>query len=71
MQQLRNLYNARKRDKGTPRAGVMRQLLSSVKSSANKWWARPVPAAAVIPAPRVVAAFIGPKASVAGLVSLL
>ena len=36
----------------------------------NKGWERPVPAAAVIPAARVVVAFIGPKTSVAGLVNL-
>ena len=37
----------------------------------NKWWVRPVPAAAVTPAPRVAIAFIGPKASVADLFSPL
>jgi hypothetical protein len=36
----------------------------------NKGWERPVPAAAVIPAARVVVTFIGPKTSVAGLVNL-
>jgi hypothetical protein len=36
----------------------------------NKGWASLVSAAAVIPAPRVVGTFIGPKASVAGSTSL-
>ena len=69
VQQTRILYNARKCDRGIPRVGVMRQLLLSVSSLANKGWARPVPAAAVIPAPQVVVTFIGPKASVAGQLS--
>ena len=38
-------------------------------SLANKWWVRQVPAAAVIPAPRVVTTLIGFKAFVAGLES--
>ena len=42
-------------------------LLLSVNGLANKGWARPVAAAAVIPAPQVVVVFIGPKAFVAGL----
>ena len=46
------------------------RLLPSVDSLANKGWARPVAAAAVIPAPQVVVAFIGPKASVAGFTGL-
>ena len=46
-------------------------LLLSVNSLANKDWARPVPAAAVIRAVRVVLMNIGLKASVAGLASLL
>ena len=37
----------------------------------NKWWARPVPAAAVIPAPQVEIAIIGSKEFVAGLISFL
>ena len=45
-------------------------LFLSVKSFENKSWARPVPAAAVTPAAQVVAIFIGPKAFVAGLISL-
>ncbi len=49
----------------------MVKLLLNVRSLANKEWARPVPAAAVIPALRVVIMFIGPKAFVAGLVNSL
>ncbi len=71
VQQARNLYNARKCDKGIPSAHVLHGLLLSVNSLANKWWVRLVPAAAVTPAPRVVTTFIGPKASVAGLINLL
>ena len=47
-----------------------RKLLSAVKRQMNKDWARPVPAAAVIPAARVVATITGLKAFVAGLLSL-
>ncbi len=36
---------------------------------AKKWWAIPVPAAAVTQEPQVVTTFIGPKASVAGFVN--
>ena len=68
-QQARNLRNAGNRDGGTPSAVATPRLFRSVKSSGNKGWARPVAAAAVIPAARVVAAIIGPKASVAGPVS--
>ena len=67
VQQGRVLYNARKCDRGIPSAHVLHGLLPSVNSLANKGWARPVAAAAVIPAPRVVVVFIGPKAFVAGL----
>ena len=67
MQQSRNLYNARKRDRGILSAYLLGRLLSSVNSLTNKWWAIPVPAAAVTPAPRVVTIIIGPKASVADL----
>ena len=48
-----------------------RRLFGSVRSFRNKGWVRLVPAAAVTPAARVVAGFIGPKALVAGLVSPL
>ncbi len=71
MQQARNLYNARKCDKGILSALPMVKLLLSVKNLANKWWERPVPAAAVIPAPRVGTTFIGSKGSVAGLLNFL
>ncbi len=85
MQQARNLYNARKCDKGIPSAYVLHRLLPRVNYEngtfsnvpfrlhilANKWWVRLVPAAAVTPAPRVGIMFIGPKASVAGLVNFL
>lgn len=37
----------------------------------NKWWARPVPAAAVIPAPRVEIMITGSKVFVAGCISFL
>ncbi len=49
----------------------MYKLFLRVKISENKWWERPVPAAAVIPAPLVGVMVIGPKAFVAGLVDLL
>ena len=48
-----------------------RELLSSVNILMNKWWARPVPAAAVTPAPQVAITFIGPKASVVDKTNLL
>ncbi len=66
VQQARNLYNARKCDKGIPSAQVLLGLLPRLDLLANKGWARPVPAAAVTPAPQVAIAIIGPKASVAG-----
>lgn len=47
------------------------KLFFCVKIRKNKDWERPVPAAAVIPAARVVATIIGLKASVAWLLSLL
>ena len=71
MQQARNLYNARKCDKGTPSDGATHHLLLKVNTLANKWWAIPVPAAAVTQEPQVATIFIGPKASVAGRVNLL
>ena len=71
VQQARNLYNARKCDKGIPSAHVKHGLLLRVRTLANKWWVRLVPAAAVTPAPQVAIAFIGPKASVAGLINPL
>ena len=71
VQQARNLFNARKREKGIPSAQVLLGLLPSVKSLANKGWERLVPAAAVTPAPRVGITIIGSKASVAGFVNAL
>ena len=47
---------------------VRPKLFLTLQRSWNKGWVRTVPAAAVIPAPQVVVAFIGPKTSVAGLV---
>ena len=49
----------------------MYKLLVRAKFSLNKWWVRPVPAAAVIPAPQVGTRVIGPKAFVAGRINLL
>ncbi len=71
-QQARNLRNVRNRDGGGPPQVpfLTGWLFLSVKSFWNKSWARPVPAAAVTPAALVVASFIGPKAFVAGLLSL-
>ena len=71
VQQARNLHNARKCDGGILRAHVMHGLLLRLDLLANKGWARPVPAAAVTPAPQVAITFIGPKASVAGLINPL
>ena len=71
VQQARNLYNARKCDKGILSAHTLYGLLPSVNNLENKWWVRLVPAAAVTPAPQVATTFIGPKASVAGKVNLL
>ena len=45
------------------------KLFLCLKRMESKSWVRRVPAAAVIPAARVVAAIIGPKTSVAGLVN--
>ena len=50
---------------------LIEKLLSAVKRQTNKDWARPVPAAAVIPAVQVAATIIGSKISVACFVSLL
>ena len=71
VQQARNLYNARKCDKGTLSAYVLHRLLPKVNTLANKWWVRLVPAAAVTPAPQVGIGFIWSKAFVAGLVNFL
>ena len=68
-QQARNFPNARKREEETRSALALQELLPSEKRKANKGWVRRVPAAAVIPAPQVMATIIGSKASVAGLES--
>ena len=71
MQQARKLYNARKCDRATLRAYPQGRLFLCIVSIKNKWWARLVPAAAVIPAPQVEIIIIGSKVFVAGRVSLL
>ena len=53
------------------RVFLFEKLLYAAKKHANKDWARLVPAAAVIPAVRVVATFIRSKTFVAGFVSSL
>ncbi len=68
-QQARKLRNAGNRDEGTPSAMQFVWLFSCLKNMESKGWVRLVPAAAVIPAAQVVILFIGPKASVAGLVN--
>ena len=68
-QQLRKLFNALTREKGTWSVLALLELLLSVNGKANKGWVRRVPATAVIPAPRVMVTIIGSKASVAGLAS--
>ena len=68
-QQARKLSNALTGEKGTLSGYAMHSLLLCLNSKANKWWVRRVAAAAVIPAPQVVIAIIGSKASVAGSVS--
>ena len=50
---------------------LIEKLLSAAKRQTNKDWARPVPAAAVIPAVQVAAIIIGSKTSVACFASLL
>lgn len=64
--QGRNFRNAGNRDGVTPSAARRGRLFPGLKSRGNKRGASLVSAAAVIPAPRVVGTFIGPKASVAG-----
>ena len=71
MQQARNFYNARKRDRGILSVSLFVKLLLSLNKIANKDWVRLVPAAAVIPAVLVGLTFIGSKTSVAGLTSFL
>ena len=71
MQQSGIFCNARKSDKASQSVSLIEKLLLAVKRLTNKDWVRLVPAAAVIPAVRVVATIIGSKTSVACLVSLL
>jgi hypothetical protein len=70
VQQARNLYNARKCDKGTPSVHIPYALFFSLKRWGNKWWVRLVPAAAVKLASQVAITITGLKASVARLESL-
>ncbi len=69
-QQARNLSNALACEKGTLSGYTLYNLFFYLDSKRNKWWAIQVPAAAVIPEPRMVITIIGSKVSVAGLVSL-
>ena len=69
-QQSRKLRNVGNHDGGTPSVYTMCSLFSSLKSSRSKGRVRRVPAAAVIPAARVVLIIIEPKASVAGRANL-
>ncbi len=64
-QQSRKLHNVPTHDVGTPSAYALRRLFSPLKRRRKKGRVRQVPAAAVIPAARVVATFTEPKASVA------
>ncbi len=70
VQQARNLYNARKCDKGIPSVHIPYALFWSVKSFRNKGWVRLVPAAAVKLASQVAVTIAGLKAFVACLESL-
>ena len=67
-QQSRKLHNVGNHDGGTPSACALRTLFSCLKNRRSKGWVRRVPAAAVIPAARVVLIIIESKTSVAGLV---
>ncbi len=67
-QQSRKLRNVGNHDGGTPSAYTLCTLFSCLKSRRSKGWVRRVPAAAVIPAARVVLIIIESKTSVAGLV---
>lgn len=68
-QQARKLHNVGNHDAGTPSVCTMCRLSPSVHCLGRKCWVRRVPAAAVIPAARVVVTIIGPKASVAGRIN--
>jgi len=67
-QQSRKLRNVGNHDGGTPSACTLCTLFLCLKSRGSKGWVRRVPAAAVIPAARVVLIIIESKTSVAGLV---
>ena len=71
VQQGGKFSNVRKNERGIQSASQFERLLSTLKRWANKDWARLVPAAAVIPAVRVVATFIRSKTFVAGFASSL
>src|SRR5947209_12240289 len=64
-QQSRKLRNVGNHDGGTPSACTLCTLFSRLKSARSKGRVRRVPAAAVIPAARVVLIIIEPKTSVA------
>ena len=68
-QQVRKLRNVGNHDEGILSACTMCRLFSCLKNKESKGWVRRVPAAAVIPAARVVVVIIGPKTSVAGPVN--
>ena len=68
-QQLRKLHNVGNHDAGIPSDNALRCLFFRLKSERSKGRVRRVPAAAVIPAARVVLIIIELKAFVAGLVN--
>ena len=68
-QQLRKLFNAFTREKGTWSVLALQGLLLSAKRRENKGWVTRVPATAVIPAVQVMVTIIWSKAFVAGLTS--
>ena len=68
-QQARKLRNGGNPDEGNPSASTLCWLFPCLKNKESKGWVRRVPAAAVIPAARVVLVIIGSKTSVAGRVN--
>ena len=68
-QQSRKLHKVGNHDGGTPSACALRTLFSCLKNRRSKGRVRRVPAAAVIPAARVVLIIIESKTSVAGPVN--
>src|SRR3989337_1400746 len=68
-QQSRKLRNVGNHDGGTPSASALRSLFFCLKNRRSKGRVRRVPAAAVIPAARVVLILIESKTSAAGLVN--